>query len=93
MDVDKLNFIKKSFIDFNGKTEKVIIYRNRGETDFHFEFKCPKCGENNDFTSELKSEKRKIEGKNKEVYIFNCAKCGNTYSIERLKPSRVSSKK
>jgi len=92
MDTNKLNFIKKSFINFEDKTEKLLIYRETGEKDFHFVFKCPKCGKENDFESELKTEKVKEGGKAKEKYIFNCNKCGQVYSVERLKPPRVSSK-
>ncbi|MCL4361890.1 MAG: phage terminase large subunit family protein [Candidatus Parvarchaeum sp.] len=92
MDINKINFIKKSFISFDGKTEKLLIYRESGENNFHFVFKCPKCGKENDFESELKTEKVKEAGKAKEKYVFKCSECGQVYSVERLKPPRVRSK-
>ncbi|MCL4372856.1 hypothetical protein M1384_02200 [Candidatus Parvarchaeota archaeon] len=92
MDINKINFIKKSFINFGDKTEKLLIYRETGEKDFHFVFKCPKCGKENDFESELKTEKVKEGGKAREKYIFNCSGCGQAYSVERLKPPRARSK-
>ena len=55
MDINKINFIKKSFVTFEEKTEKLMIYREIGENNFHFVFKCPKCGKDNDFASELKN--------------------------------------
>jgi DNA-directed RNA polymerase subunit M/transcription elongation factor TFIIS len=92
MDIDKINFIKKSSISFEGKTEKLMIFRETGEKDFHFVFKCPKCGKENDFESELKMEKVKEGGKTKEKYVFKCSECGQVYSVERLKPPHIRSK-
>jgi uncharacterized protein with PIN domain len=92
MDINKINFIKKSFISFDGNTEKLMIYREAGEEDFHFVFKCPKCGEENDFKSKLKIEKGKEKGKMKERYVFECSKCLQVYSVERLKPPHARSK-
>ncbi len=92
MDINKINFIKKSFVTFEGKTEKLMIYREIGENNFHFVFKCPKCEKDNDFASELKIEKVKRNGKTKEEYVFNCKYCGQDYSVERLKPPRGRSK-
>lgn len=92
MDINKINFIKKSFISFDGKTEKLMIYRETGENNFHFIFKCPKCGKENGFESGLNVEKIKEDGKMKEKYIFKCSACGQVYSVERLKPPRGRSK-
>ncbi len=88
MDINKVNFIKKSFIDYEGKLEKVIIYREQGEEEFHFMFDCPKCGKHNEFSSKLTTEKRKLNGKSKEAYVFSCKYCNQEYYIERLKPPR-----
>ncbi|EFD92621.1 MAG: hypothetical protein BJBARM5_0673 [Candidatus Parvarchaeum acidophilus ARMAN-5] len=88
MDINKINFIKKSFITFDENTEKIMIYRENGDPNFHFVFDCPKCKKHNDFGGELKLDKVKIEKKMKEVYIFNCKNCGNQYFVERLKPPR-----
>ncbi|EEZ93181.1 MAG: hypothetical protein BJBARM4_0103 [Candidatus Parvarchaeum acidiphilum ARMAN-4] len=92
MDINKINFIKKSFISFDDKSEKLMIYRETGETNFHYVFKCPKCKKDNDFESELKIEKVRENGKNKEKYVFNCKSCGQEYLVERLKPPRGHSK-
>ncbi len=92
MNIDKINFIKKSFVNFESKSEKILIYREIGEDNFHFVFKCPKCGKDNDFLGSLNLEKKKEKGKLKEVYTFNCKFCNEGYSIERLKPPRGSGK-
>lgn len=92
MDIEKINFIKKSSVNFEEKIEKVMIYRERGENDFHYVFDCPKCGKHNDFANPLKIEKKKEKGKSKELYIFNCRFCGQDYSVERFKPPRGSGK-
>jgi transcription elongation factor Elf1 len=92
MNIDKLNFIKKSFISFGDKSEKLMIYREQGETDFNFVFNCPKCGKPNDFKSSLQTQKRKDNGKSKEFYVFNCQSCNEEYSVNRLKPPRGKSK-
>lgn len=92
MNIEKVNFIKKSFINFEGKSEKLLIYREQGESAFHFVFKCPKCGLDNEFSSDLISEKARENGKTKERYILGCQKCKQGYSVERLKPPRGKSK-
>ena len=92
MDIDKINFIKKSFVVFEGKSEKLLIYRETGNKDFNFVFKCPRCGVDNDFKSELVTEKIRESGKTKEMYVFSCGGCGQRYAVQRLKPPRGNSK-
>ncbi len=87
-DVHDLNFIKKSFIIYEGKTERILIYRKAGESSFHYEFTCPKCGYKTDYLGMLESKKIKEGGKNKEYYIVKCQKCGTDFRVEKLKPGK-----
>ncbi len=88
LDFGKCNFIKKSSILSDGKTEKILIYRLVDSPEFHFTFKCPACGADNDFKSELASKKMRVDGKNKELYFFNCQKCHSEFTVEKLKAGR-----
>ena len=84
-DFSQCNFIKKSGISMNGKTEKVLIYRLKTDDKHSFAFTCPGCGSDNDFKNLLQTKKIRENGKNKEAYVFSCAKCGAEFSVERLK--------
>ena len=88
IDVHDLSFIKKSSINYNDKTEKTLIYRKKGEDQFHFEFKCPKCQYANDYSGSLDTVKLRKDGKNKEFYIVKCQKCGEAFNIEKFKPGK-----
>ncbi len=84
-DFSQCNFIKKSSINANGKTEKVLIYKLKTDDKHSFMFTCPGCGSDNDYKETLQTKKIKEGGKNKEVYVFRCTKCGAEFSVERLK--------
>jgi transcription elongation factor Elf1 len=92
-DLKDCNFFKKSHIDYNGKEEKVMIYRLASSPDYTFLFRCPNCGKNNEFDSALNLKKLREDGKNKEYIIFDCKSCGSGFRIEKLKAAGVRGKK
>lgn len=92
-DLNNCNYFKKSHIDYEGKDERVMIYRLKTSQDYTFLFKCPKCGKDNEFDDELKVRKARVDGKNKEYFFFGCKSCGTEFTIERLKAAGMKGRK
>ena len=68
-------FTKRNLTDDEGeKKGKIVMYRLRGETEFHYMLICPYCG---------KEQKGKAEFK-RRPYRIECDECGRKIVVERL---------
>ena len=84
------NFIKKSSIQANGRTEMVLVYRLKGSEDFNILFVCPSCGKNSEISGSLNVKKYKEGSKKKEGYYFVCQGCSAEFCVEKFKSGRGS---
>lgn len=53
---------------------RVLMFRIKGEREFHVDLKCAECGEVQTF----------LEVFEKRPYRVKCQKCGNSFVIEKL---------
>lgn len=96
MDLPNLSdcdYFKKGKISYESKQESVLIFKLKGSKDYHFIFKCPKCGKNNEYDGQLTIEKMKnSDGKKSDFLTFKCNYCGETYHLEKFKVAGIRKK-
>jgi transcription elongation factor Elf1 len=88
MELPNLNdcsYFKKSVLNTNGRSEKLLIYRLKGAPSYRFVFVCPMCSKNNELAGELKTKKIKEGGKTKEYIFLNCNSCNAEFKVEKFK--------
>ncbi len=88
MELPNLNdcsYFKKSVLNTNGRSEKLLIYRLKGAPSYRFVFVCPMCSKNNELAGELNTKKIKEGGKTKEYIFLNCNSCNAEFKVEKFK--------
>ncbi|MCW1301834.1 MAG: hypothetical protein OH316_01735 [Candidatus Parvarchaeota archaeon] len=91
--LEECDYFKSSQISYEGRIERVIIYKLKTNGDYTFRFTCPRCGHANRFNSSLNLIKKKEEGKSRDYISFRCEECGTDYLVEKFKIAAKGLKK
>lgn len=64
------------------KSGKIVMWRVKGENQFHVVLKCPFCGKDQEYTQAFE----------KRPYRPACQSCGKNFVISKIKPEKKKDK-